>query len=323
MTCRFYSILTILLLASLASHSQVEGCTDKAAINYDPKANANNGSCRYAPTFIMPILKCIQPTVLSENSGMIFWDNLLWQFNDGGGLPVLYAMDTLTNSIVRTVKLQDAYNLDWEDIAQDESYIYVGDFGNNLNGARPKFLIYKISKSDLIGKNGNFVVKPSIIQFTYEDQPMRPVIVPSNTTDWDCEAMISFENKLFLFTKQWKGKKTVVYELSKETGFNVAFRKDSLGVGGLITGADIHVEQKRILLTGYTISGERFIYLLYDFKGSNFFSGNKRKISLLGPQQTESVSFIDSNNIYIGSESFSILKPRLESVSLNDFFLGR
>ena len=320
MTCRFYSILTILLLASLASHSQVEGCTDKAAINYDPKANANNGSCRYAPTFIMPILKCIQPTVLSENSGMIFWDNLLWQFNDGGGLPVLYAMDTLTNSIVRTVKLQDAYNLDWEDIAQDESYIYVGDFGNNLNGARPKFLIYKISKSDLIGKNGNFVVKPSIIQFTYEDQPMRPVIVPSNTTDWDCEAMISFENKLFLFTKQWKGKKTVVYELSKETGFNVAFRKDSLGVGGLITGADIHVEQKRIVLTGYTISGERFIYLLYDFKGSNFFSGNKRKISLLGPQQTESVSFIDSNNIYIGSESFSILKPRLESVSLNDFF---
>ena len=320
MTCRFYSVLTILLLASLASHAQVEGCTDKAAINYDPKAIVNNGSCRYAPTFIMPILKCIQPPVLSENSGMIFWDNLVWQFNDGGGLPVLYAMDTLTNSIVRTVKLQDAYNLDWEDIAQDESYIYVGDFGNNLNGARPKFLIYKISKSDLIGKNGNIVVKPSIIQFAYEDQPMSPVIVPSNTTDWDCEAMISFENKLYLFTKQWKGKKTVVYELSKETGFNVAFRKDSLGVGGLITGADIQVEQKRIVLTGYTISGERFIYLLYDFKGSNFFSGNKRKISLLGPQQTESVSFIDSNNIYIGSESFSILKPRLESVSLNDFF---
>ena len=75
MAYRFYSVITFLLLASLASHAQLEGCTDKAAINYDAKAIVNNGSCRYASTFIMPILKCIQPTVLSENSGMIFWDN--------------------------------------------------------------------------------------------------------------------------------------------------------------------------------------------------------------------------------------------------------
>jgi len=320
MAYRFYSVLTILLLASLASHAQVEGCTDKAAINYDAKANVNNGSCRYAPTSIVPVLKCIQPTVLSENSGMIFWDNLVWQFNDGGGLPVLYAMDTLTNSIVRTVKLQDAYNLDWEDIAQDESSIYVGDFGNNLNGARPKFIIYKIAKSDLLGHVGNSVVKPAVIQFTYEDQPLHPVVLPANSTDWDCEAMILYKDKLYLFTKQWKGNRTVLYELPKEEGVHVAVRKDSMDVGGLITGADVDLGTQRIVLTGYSFSGERFMYLLYDFKGSDFLRGNKRKISLLGPQQTESVAFINSNYIFIGSESFSILKQRLESVSLIEFF---
>ena len=320
MAYRFYSIITFLLLASLVPHAQVEGCTDKAAINYDAKAIVSNGSCRYAPISITPILKCIQPASLAENSGMIFWDNLLWQINDSGGLPVLYAMDTLTNSIVRSVKLQDAYNLDWEDIAQDESYLYVGDFGNNFNGARPKFIIYKISKSDLLDKIDNNVVKPTIIQFTYEDQPISPVVLPANSTDWDCEAMISYNEKLYLFTKQWKGNKTVLYELSKEEGTQVAFRRDSMDVGGLITGADVDLVTQRIVLTGYSFLGERFMYLLYDFKGNNILRGNKRKISLLGPQQTESVAFVNSNYIFIGSESFSILKQRLEAVSLIDFF---
>ncbi len=319
MLCRLYGFSAVLLLIAFRSTAQVEGCTDKAAINYDAKAIVSNGSCRYAPISIMPILKCVQPASLAENSGMIFWDNLLWQINDSGGLPVLYAMDTLTNSIVRSVKIQDAYNLDWEDIAQDELYIYVGDFGNNLNGARPKFIIYKIAKSDLLGHVGNSVVTPTVIQFTYEDQPAHPLIVSANSTDWDCEAMISYKDKLYLFTKQWKGNKTVLYELSKEEGTQVAFRRDSMDVGGLITGADVDLGTQRIVLTGYSFSGERFLYLLYGFKGNDFFSGNKRKISLLGPQQTESVAFINSSYIFIGSESFSILKQRLEAVSLIDF----
>ena len=62
------------------------------------------------------------------------------------------------------------------------------------------------------------------------------------------------------------------------------------------------------------------MYLLYDFKGNNSLRGNKIKISLLGPQQTESVAFVNSNYIFIGSESFSILKQRLEALSLIDFF---
>ncbi|PHX74303.1 MAG: hypothetical protein CK547_04010 [Chitinophagaceae bacterium] len=320
MLYRLYGFSVVLLLIAFSSTAQVEGCTDKAAINYDASSIVNNGSCRYAPISIMPILKCIQPASLAENSGMIFWDNLLWQINDSGGLPMLYAMDTLTNSIVRSVKIQDAYNLDWEDIAQDELNIYVGDFGNNLNGARPKFIIYKIAKSDLLGHVGNSVVKPTVIQFTYEDQPAHPLIVSANSTDWDCESMISYKDKLYLFTKQWKGSRTVLYELPKEQGVQIAVRKDSMDVGGLITGADVDLSTQRLVLTGYSFSGERFMYLLYDFTDSDFLRSNKRKISLLGPQQTESVAFINSNYIFIGSESFSILKQRLESVSLIEFF---
>jgi hypothetical protein len=132
--------------------------------------------------------------------------------------------------------------------------------------------------------------------------------------------MICYKENLYLFTKQWKGNKTVLYELNKNAGEHVAARKDSLVTGGLITGADVQQTSGRIVLTGYATSGQRFIYLLSGFSENNFFKGNKRKINLNGPSQLESVAFIDKTYIFLGSESFSIVKQRLEALSLDSFF---
>jgi hypothetical protein len=302
------------------ANSQVAGCRDKAAANFNPKATVNDGTCIYAPVSITPRLKVVLPQMLTENSGLIFWDKLLWLHNDSGGDPAIYGLDTLSNTIQRRVLIKDATNIDWEDIAQDETHIYVGDFGNNSNGARPNFKVYKIAKKDISDTTGNISVTAEIIKFKYNDQPANQTFVPANTTNWDCEAMISFKNKLYLFTKQWKGNKTVLYELSKTAGEHLAVSKDSLDVGGLITGADIQISKGRIVLTGYMSSGQRFIYLLYGFKENNFFAGNKRKIILNGPSQLESVTFINEKYIILGSESFSIVKQRLESLDLEPFF---
>ena len=303
----------------MISKGQVPGCTDKAAANYNSKATVNNGSCNYAPSAVTPTLKFVQPQILSENSGMIFWNNMLWQHNDSDGDAAIYGMDTLENTKLRKVMIKDAVNIDWEDITQDESHIYVGDFGNNKNGARPHFKIYKIAKADILKTAGNITVQAEIIKFKYDDQPAKPATVPTNTTNLDCEAMISYKDKLYLFTKQWKGNKTVLYALNKTAGEQIAKRKDSLDIGGLITGADIHIEKKRIVLTGYASSGARFIFLLYGFRENDFFKGNKRKITLNGPSQLESVSFIKDDYIFLGSESFSIVKQRLETLDLNSF----
>jgi hypothetical protein len=317
-------ILLLLLLnccfTFFTAKSQVAGCNDKAALNYNPKASINNGSCIYAPLSVTPTLKFVLPPMLLENSGMIFWKNLLWHHNDSGGDAAIYGMDTLNNTIKRRVTIKNAFNIDWEDIAQDDTHIYVGDFGNNSNGARPNFKIYKIAKKDITDTTGNISLTAGIIKFNYDDQPAKPVSVPANTTNWDCEAMIVYKDKLYLFTKQWKGNKTVLYELSKNTGEQVARRKDSLDVGGLITGADIQLQNSRVVLTGYNSSGQRFIYLLYGYKENNFLGGNKRKIILNGPSQLESVTFINEKYIFLGSESFSIVKQRLETLNLEEFF---
>mgnify|MGYP000373305549 CR=1 FL=1 len=68
----------------------------------------------------LPKFKSLLPSILSENSGMIFWDNLLWQHNDGGGDAVIYAVDTITNLITRRVSIKNGINIDWEDMDENE-----------------------------------------------------------------------------------------------------------------------------------------------------------------------------------------------------------
>jgi hypothetical protein len=270
-----------------------------------------------------PIYKFDQPNILTENSGAIFWNNLLWQHNDGGGDAAIYGLDTTTNMVIRRVTIKNGFNIDWEDIAQDVKFIYIGDFGNNLNGGRPKFTIYKIAKSDIENTSGNISVTAEILYFTYEDQPAVPVIGASNSTNFDCEAMIAVDERLFLFTKQWKGSKTILYELNNSTKIQVAKIKDSLVVDGLITGADISLSKKRVILTGYSKTGIRFMYLLHDFKGFDLFKGQKQKVLLSGLTQTESVAFFNEDYICLGSEAFMGNKPRLEMLNINKYFINK
>jgi hypothetical protein len=68
---------------------------------------------------------------LDENSGLIFYNGNIITHNDSGDQANLYEISASTGAIIRTVAITNATNMDWEDIAQDASYIYIGDIGNN------------------------------------------------------------------------------------------------------------------------------------------------------------------------------------------------
>src|SRR5579862_6552412 len=128
--------LILLLLAIIVPglvYSQLQGCTDILASNYNPSATINDGSCLYAPAMYTPVIK-VDPITdsLIESSGLQMAGDFLWSFNDGGNPPELYRIDTATNTLLQIVKLSGATNIDWEDIAFDGTYFYIGDFGNNL-----------------------------------------------------------------------------------------------------------------------------------------------------------------------------------------------
>jgi hypothetical protein len=314
------SLLAIVLLLSThdAVSQTVKGCTDQAARNFNAQATENDGSCAYDPASVKPAVRFKQPGTLMENSGMILWNGRLWQHNDGGGAPAIYAMDTAGN-IIQTFTLAGAGNIDWEDIAQDGTHIYIGDFGNNANGARTDLVVYKVTKSDIENTRNDTAVNAEVIRFRYADQTEPPTPSAPNATDFDCEAMIAFGDSLYLFTKQWSGKKTVVYSIPKNEGSHSATRRASLDVNGLITGADMDTVNQTIVLTGYTKTLNRFAYLLYDFRGEDFTSGNKRRIDIQGPGQTESVAFLNESLLAIGSEGISVLPARLETMDLAEF----
>lgn len=315
-----YIFFLIYFSASVIQVQAQTGCTDAAANNYDSTAITNDGSCTYNNAAINPKLKYNLTTTLNETSGLTWWDKKIWTHNDSGNDPLIYALDNATGNIIKTVAIKNASNIDWEDMAQDEKYIYIGDFGNNANGNRTNLKIYKIKKKDIKAKDS---VNAEIINFAYADQiDFTPK--GSNNTNFDCEAMITFGDSIFLFSKNWVDNKTRLYKLPKTPGTYSAENMADLDVQGLITGADIVAEQKIIILTGYSSSITPFIYLLYDFSGNDFFVANKRKISINQSfTQVEGVCALSATKYYISNEKFQQLfintPAKMQSLNLSSF----
>jgi len=304
--------------AGVCAQEAKSGCTDPAASNFDANAKRNDGSCFYTAARIDPRSLFRMPEGLQEQSGMIWWDGLLWVHNDGGHPPVILALDT-GSTVKRRISLKGATNIDWEDMSQDEHFIYVADAGNNSSGARQDLCVYRIRKEALRDTTTEHSVDAEKIEFRFEDQPWPPLAQPANTTDFDVEAMIVLNGKIYLFTKQWTGKKTTIYTLDVVPGKQQLARKSrTLDSEGLITGAALDPSGKVLVLTGYTPLLSRFIWLLYDFRGDDFFGGNHRLIRLNRQGQTESACFPEPDRLYIGSERFRILPDRMESLWLGD-----
>ncbi len=285
------------------------GCTDPQALNFNPAATQNDGSCAYPPTTYALQQIAELPAALEECSGLAFFGNRLWTHEDGDGFDQLYVIDTLTGALLQTLTLPGTDNKDWEDLAEDSENLYIGDFGNN-QGNRTNLNILKIKKSNILA--GNPVAE--VINFSFSDQTN---FTPApNANDFDCEAFFFWNDSLHLFSKNWVNFKTRHYVLPATPGTHVAQLRDSLAVQGQITAADISDDGTAVLL-GYNVStSETFLWLLFDFAGSDFFGGNKRKISMgsaIFVSQPEGIRFRNNRYGYICSERFSALPQKLLS----------
>lgn len=314
-------ILLLLIMMEPQAQETARGCTDPAAMNFDSAARINDGSCRYASERRDPRSYFRMPEGLQEQSGMVWWNHQLWIHNDGGAAPVIQALDSSGRAVLKNVKLRAAANIDWEDMSQDEGYLYIADAGNNANGARTDLCVYRIRKQDILNKEGDIEVDADRIDFQFEDQPQPPVSAAPNTTDFDAEAIIARNGYIFLFTKQWTGRQTVLYKFPAQPGKQIAQRMGMLDAGGLITGAALAPDGRTLALTGYSPMLSRFIWLLYGFEGDAFFEGHRRMIRLTGPGQTESACFLDDDRLLLGSERFRMLPERMELLWLGDLLI--
>lgn len=306
----------LFFFCSLNAYSQVPGCTDPLANNFNAIASVNDGRCTYNSTSYTPPQKVNRLNdTLVENSGLQWAGNSLWSFNDGGGAAAIYRIDTLSNAIHQRVYLQGATNIDWEDIAFDGTYFYIGDVGNNANGARTDLTIYKFSLAAIPDYETNPVVtipanEISRIHFTYSDQPQPPVATGSNYTAFDCEAILIDEGKIHLFTKNWINLSSTHYVIpSIDPGNYAAMPLETLPTNYLVTGADKAMGNKVVTLLGYQNTGTalHFMHLLSGYSGGYYFNGNKRKIDLpnvISMGQAEGICFRNGYYGYISNEKF-------------------
>lgn len=301
MKISFLIFTVIICFLSYGIYGQTRGCTDPLAINYSKTATINDGSCVYDPAEVSPLSGRILPAALKETSGLLMWDGYLWTQNDNSDINI-YKLDTINGSIINSFPVTGAINSDWEEISIDETHLYIGDFGNNGTGNRTDLRILKIEKNSLLTGN------PSIetIYFSYSDQTdMDPSGV--NYTDFDCEAFIVAGDSIYLFTKQWINNKTSLYSLPKSPGTYKAKLKATHDVEGLVTGAVYLDSRNLVALCGYSSTWVPFVYLLYDFSGTDFFTGNKRKITIDSPyHQVEGISTVNGLKYYISNEYVSV-----------------
>lgn len=292
-------ILVLFFLIISSTYGQILGCTDAQAKNFNPNATNNDGSCDYASTKIKAKTSLKLKDSLRENSGLISFDHLLWTHNDDHD-NTIYGLDS-NGKIQKKIKLEKVKNNDWEEISQDSSFIYIGDFGNNFQGNRKNLHLLRIEKKSFLTNN------PAIdtISFSYSNQTDFTE-QKENNTDFDCEAFVVSKDSIYLFSKQWKQNKTTVYVLPKIPGKYIAKFKETLDVKGLITGATLLASGKGIVLCGYSEILQPFLYLLNDYKNNDFSTGNKRKIRLPLPfHQVEGIATEDGKLFYVTNEVFS------------------
>ena len=317
--------ISVLFFFSLAYYAQ-EGCTDPLANNYMPFATINDGSCEYDLTsHTMNLVTDLASPTLNENSGIIFYNGHLFTINDGGNSNSIFELDTLGN-IIREITVTNAINVDWEGISQNSQSVFIGDFGNN-SGSREDLCIYEISKQDIEDPQSS-EVSATRRPFKFEDQ--LDFNWASNAHDFDCEALISTEDSLYLFSKNWLNEETKLYKLPiawPDTA--VATLSAGLNVDGLITDATFDPISERVMLLGYKNNGGNlytsFIWIFWNYQGSSLFSGNKRRIeigSMFTLGQTEGIALYNSTNGYVSSEQISsviTIQPKLFNFDFSEY----
>lgn len=266
-----------------------------------------SGIITSAAQIVDPVEKFALPVNLSESSGAIFFNDKLITHNDSGGENKLFELDTISGLVTRTVTISNAINIDWEDITQDDTSIYIGDIGNNVRGNRTDLKIYKISKSDYLSSE---TLNAQTIAFSYSDQTDFTAS-SANTTEWDAEALVSFDaTNLILFTKNWLNGTTKGYLVPKSQGiYTLTPLATTLNSGGLITGGTFNPLTEKLFLVGYTNPTlQPFVWVSEGFSGSDIFSGTNTKTSIastFGFEQAEAITYVNENRYLITSESFT------------------
>lgn len=248
---------------------------------------------------------------LNEISGMVADGKNLWAITDKPKA-VIYKLNA-DGKVVQEINVKNAKATDVEAVTKDQNYLYVGDLGDN-EGNREERQIIKVAKS-AIGTDKNTEVNGEIITFRFSDDIM---VDKKKKNNYDCEALLSFGDFLYIFTKRRTDLQTELFSLPKTAGSYVAQLVGIFNSKGLVTDASINKQNNEVALTGYN-KGHKypFILLFSNFQGNNFYSGKMSRIELADKPwdwQIESITYNDYGEIYFACEETKEVQSTLYAI---------
>ncbi len=223
------------------------------------------------------------PKLLQESSALVYHNGYFWTINDGGNAPILYALHHPFSDSTLFIKKKDIIafqidlpftNEDWEALAFDSLYCYIGDFGNNL-GARKNLRIFRINIEQILNQK---IVNVDTLKFEFENQTK---FKPRRLHAFDCESMVVMKNEILLFTKNWNNLRTNLYKLDKHKFHQKAQLIETWNPNFYVTDACLFENQ--VYLSGYNFLGNQFIYK------SNWKKGTTKKLNIK-PAQIEGIA---------------------------------
>ena len=258
------------------------------------------------------ISKIVLPKIINETSGLEFYNNNFITHNDSGGEPSLYVFNE-DGEIIETIELNknpdfEIENNDWEDITNDNEYLFVADTGNNF-GNRDNLNIIRVSK-------GTDFMVDGIIEISYSDQES---FFPRPKHKYDAEAIIVIEDKIALFSKDRENLNTDLYLVDKnQNGSQILTSEVSYNVNTLITGGDYDEDRNLLALVSYNSNGNQYLLLFENFKLNNLENNTFKKFKIpLEQAQIEAVKIIDEKTFWVTSEDEGIGSPFMYKIEVN------
>lgn len=230
---------------------------------------------------------------LKETSGLTFFEDKLYTFNDGGNTSEIFEINPKNGKIHNKINL-NVPNFDWEAITNDSVNLYIGDFGNNW-GTRKDLKIYQFNPNSTEIKE---------IKFYYPEQ--KEFVKKPQNNNWDAESMIFAHQNIHLFTKEWSSYQTTHYLINPYISeIQPAKKVETYNLGYVAT--DAYYFDKKLYLIGYTKKMEVFLTVFQESSEGFFFTEKPKKYYLglasnLG--QIEGIA-VDNEGIYISGEDFN------------------
>jgi hypothetical protein len=246
-------------LATSESSEEKRGGAAKGGRNH-PLAEAGELSKAYGK----PVhLADLEDRAIDESSGIVAsrrHPDFFWTHNDSGDGPFLYAFDRRGGKR-GTWRVAQAKAFDWEDIAAGpgtqpgQSFLYVGDIGDN-GRERREIIVYRVAEPVITGQDAD----------TNRFEPQRTATAeaihlryPNGRHDAEALAVHPLTGDLYVITKTRKTTSAAdVYKLAAPFSTSRINTLEKVGeiripslFPGMITGADISPDGRKIILCDY------------------------------------------------------------------------